>query len=47
MSDFVRPTLIWLGYQGKTGQAGLDNLVKKYDLQGNLRCLTETREGCK
>lgn len=47
VSDFVRPTLIWLDNKGKTGQVGLNSLVKKYDLQGNLRCLTEKREGCK
>jgi len=43
ISDFVRPTLEWLE---KRGKADLDALVKKYDLKGNLRCLTERREGC-
>ncbi|KAL4422147.1 hypothetical protein ABPG77_006836 [Micractinium sp. CCAP 211/92] len=43
VSDYVRPTLVWLE---KKGKADLDALVKQYDLHGNLRCLTENQEGC-
>lgn len=43
VSDFVRPTLMW--FEAK-GQADLNALVKQYSLNGNLRCLTEYKEGC-
>ena len=44
VADFVRPTLMWLEAKGKG--ATLNSLVKKFSLNGNLRCLTESTEGC-
>ena len=43
VSDYVRPTLMWLEAKGR---ANLAALVDQFSLNGTLRCLTETQEGC-
>lgn len=45
VSDYVRPTLIWLERGGKG--ATLNNLVKRFDLYGRISCLNERTEGCR
>ncbi len=43
VSDPVTATLKWLFAKGK---ADLGALVKKYDWNQNIACLTEARIGC-
>ncbi|PRW59841.1 hypothetical protein C2E21_1509 [Chlorella sorokiniana] len=43
VSDYVRPTLMWLEQRGN---ANLNALVQQYSLNGTLRCLNESVEGC-
>jgi hypothetical protein len=45
VSDYVRPTLMWLERGGKG--TTLNSLVKRFSLNNRITCLTERYEGCR
>ena len=42
VSDFVRPTLMWLESKGRSD---LNTLVRQYSVGSRISCLTEWNEG--